>query len=415
MTFQLSDKQRELQMRIREFAQREIAPVAAKYDEEETFPRELFRKMGEEGILALMLPEAQGGKEMSCVDFCIAGEEISAACGAVSLSMGAHAVLCAHNLARNGTPEQKAKYLPKLGSGEWIGALAMTEPQSGSDVLSLATRAEKRGGSWILNGTKTYITNAAVADVILLYARTSEELGPHGISAFLVETRTPGFRIDHTFKKMGMRASPTSQFSMTNVEIPEENLLGVENGGLAILMSGLDVERATGGSLGVGIARGAYELALHHARRRRQFKKPVIKYQMIGSMLADMYMQIEAARLLTFNAAAKCDSGQRATLEASMAKLYAAEIAEKVTMDAIQIHGGHGYMRMAGVEKYARDAKLLTIGGGTSQIQKMIIIKHLTGEWGTVDVATEPRLFMPSEGPADPWIQEVDEPAHSAN
>lgn len=405
MDFQLTAEQRALQEKVRDFAQTEIAPIAMQFDEEERFPRDLFRKMGEAGFLGMMLPKEVGGEAMSCINFCLAGEEVAAADGAIALSFGAHAVLCANNIARNGTAAQRAKYLPKLASGEWVGALAMTEPHSGSDVLSLRTFAERRGDTYVLNGTKTYITNAAEADVILVYARTNADLGPHGISAFLVDTASPGFKVDHTFKKMGMRASPTSQISFENVEIPADNLMGEENGGLTILMSGLDIERATGGALGVGLARGAFELALHHARNRKQFDRPIIKYQMMGAKLADMLTDITTARLLTYYAAAKCDSGERATLEASMAKLHAAEVAERVTMEAIQVHGGHGYMRPTGVERYARDAKLLTIGGGTSEIQRMIIIKHLTGEWGTVDTATEARLAMPAEGPADPWLQ----------
>jgi len=397
MDFELNDEQRKLQREVRDFAQREIAPGAHARDEAEQFDRDLFKKIGEFGLLGMMLPKEFGGQALPCVDYCVVGEELAAACAGTTLSYGAHAVLCANNIARNANDEQKARYLPKLASGEWIGALAMTEPHSGSDVLSLATRAEKRGGKYILNGRKTYITNGDIADLVLVYARTNPDLGPHGISAFLVETGWEGFKVEHRFKKMGMRASPTAQIAFENMEIPEENLMGEENMGLAILMSGLDVERASGGSLGVGIARAAFEMALHHARSRKQFKKPIIKYQMIGERLADMYMEIEAARLLTFSAAAKCDSGQRPTLEASLAKLKAAEVAEKAAMDAVQVHGGHGYMRPTGVERLARDAKLLTIGGGTSQIQKMIVIKHMTGEWGEVPVSTTPEMFQPDE------------------
>ncbi|MBI2434864.1 MAG: acyl-CoA dehydrogenase family protein, partial [Candidatus Hydrogenedentes bacterium] len=343
MDFQLTLEQRALQLRVREFAQRELAPQAQDWDEREAFPAETFCKMGKAGLLGMLLPPEFGGQGESVLNYCIAGEELAAACAGTTLSYGAHAVLCAHNIARNGTPEQKRRYLPKLASGEWIGALAMTEPQAGSDVLSLRTSARKVGGRYILNGRKTYITNAAVADLIVVYARTQE--GPHGLTAFLVETRWPGFKVEHEFKKMGMRCSPTAQIAFENAEVPEENVLGQENGGLFILMSGLDVERATGGSLGVGIARTAFERALHHARRRKQFGKPLIQHQIIGHKLADMLVEIDAARLMTYRAAAKCDAGERATLEASMCKLYAAEVAERVTLEAVQIHGGHGYMR----------------------------------------------------------------------
>ena len=411
MNFELTPAQRALQAKCREFATQEVAPYAIENDENERFPRDIFDKMGEAGILGMMLPQDFGGLGGSAVDFCVAGEEMAAADGGVCLSFGAHSVLCANNLATNGNASQKAKYLPKLASGEWMGALAMTEPHSGSDVLSLATRAEKQpGGGYLLNGRKTYITNGSEADLILVYARTSEEMGPHGISAFLIETSWPGFKVEHTFKKMGMKSSPTAQIAFENVEVPEENLLGVENGGLMILMSGLDVERATGGALGVGLARAAFEMSLQHAQHRKQFGKPILKQQMIGQMLSDMLTDIHAARLLTFMAAAKCDSGERATMEASMCKLFAAEMAERVTMNAIQVHGGHGYMRHAGVERLARDAKLLTIGGGSSQVQRMILMKMMTGEWGTIETALAERPIS-YDNPVDPWLQEAMAPA----
>jgi len=286
MNFDLSPEQLELQQRIRAFAQREIAPYAHENDEKEEFPRDLFNRMGEEGLLGMVLPKDFGGQDESVVNYCIAGEELAAADAGLTLSYGAHAVLCANNIARNANDAQKQKYLPKLASGEMIGALAMTEPHSGSDVLSLRTRAEKRNGYWLLNGCKTYITNAPIADVVLVYVRTNPELGPHGLSAFLVDTNLPGFKVEHRFKKMGMKSSPTGQIVFENMELPEDALMGGENMGLSILMSGLDVERASGGALGVGIARAAFEMALHHARKRRQFKKPIIQYQMIGDKLA---------------------------------------------------------------------------------------------------------------------------------
>ena len=397
MNLELTQEQRQLQARARQIAQQLLLPKAAQLDEEERFDRDLFRQLGEAGFLGMMIPKTYGGTQHSVLDNVIVGEEFAATCAGTTLSFGAHAVLCAHNLARNGTEDQKRKYLPKLATGEWIGALAMTEPQAGSDVLSMRTEARRIGDRYLLNGRKTYITNGAVADLILVYARTSKELGPHGISAFLIETRWPGFKVEYSFKKMGMRASPTAQIAFENMEIPAENLLGEENGGLAILMSGLDVERATGGALGVGIARAALERSIHHTRRRKQFGKPIIQHQMIGQKLADMAMEVEAARWLTYAAAAKCDRGERATLEASMAKLYAAEVAERAALTAIQIHGGHGYMRPTGVERFLRDAKLLTIGGGTSEIQRFIIIKHLTGEWGSFPMATSPELYASAE------------------
>ena len=380
MDFHLTDEQIEIQQTVRKFAKNEIAPIAEQIDAEDRFPAELFKKMGEMGLMGIVIPEEYGGTGAGVVTFCVVGEEIGWASASVALSYGTSSVLCAHNLASNCSEEQKRQYLPALASGEKIGAIAMTEPEAGSDVLSMRTFAEKRGDEYILNGTKTFITNGSVADVILLYARTDKDAGPRGISAFIVENTFPGFSVGKEFKKMGMRGSATSELVFEDCRVPAENLIGQENGGLRILMSGLDVERAVGGSLCVGIARAAFEASVKYAKERAQFGQPLITFQMIGAMLANMSTDIEAARLLTFKSAAMCDEGVRATVEASHAKLFGAEAAMRVTTDAVQIHGGYGYMQEFGVERLMRDAKLMSIGGGTSQVQQLIIMRELMKE-----------------------------------
>jgi len=375
--FHLTEEQLEIQRTVRKFANNEMAPLAEEIDRDERFPAETFKKMGEMGLLGLMIPEEYGGADASVVTFCVVGEELARACASTTLSYGAHAVLCAHHLASNGSDEQKKRYLPALATGAKLGAIAMTEPEAGSDVLSMRTFAEKQNGEYILNGTKTFITNGPLADIIIVYARTDKNAGPRGISTFIVENTFPGFSVGKKFKKMGMRGSPTSELIFEDCRVPAENLMGQENGGLRILMSGLDIERAVGGALCVGLARAAFEESVKYAKERAQFGQPLITFQMIGEMLANMSTEIEAARLLTFKAAALCDEGTRATVEASHAKLFAAEAAMRATTNAVQIHGGYGYMQEFGIERLMRDAKLLSIGGGTSQIQQLIIVREL--------------------------------------
>jgi len=375
--FHLSAEQIEIQQTVRKFARNEIAPLAEELDRDERFPLGLVKKMGEMGLLGLMIPEQYGGTGAGVVTSCVVGEEVSYACASAAFVYGASAVLCAHNLARNCSEEQKKKYLPALASGEKLGAMAMTEPDAGSDVLSMRTSAEKRDGEYILNGTKTFITNGPIADIILVYARTDKNAGPRGISAFIVENAFPGFSVGKEFKKMGMRGSPTSELFFEDCRVPAENLIGHENGGLKILMSGLDVERVLMGCLGVGIAQAAFDASVKYAKERVQFGQPLITFEMIGEMLANMSTDIEAARLLTLKAAALCDEGVRATVEASHAKLFSAEAAMRTTTNAVQIHGGYGYMQEFGVERLMRDAKILAIGGGTSQVQQLIIMREL--------------------------------------
>jgi isovaleryl-CoA dehydrogenase len=375
--FHLTAEQIEIQQTVRKFAKNEIAPLAEEIDRNDKLPAELVNKIGEMGLLGLMIPEEYGGTGAGVVTSCVVGEEIARACASIAFVYGASGVLCAHNLARTGSEAQKKKYLPALASGEKLGALAMTEPDAGSDVLSMRTSAERRNGEYILNGTKTFITNGPVADVVLVYARTDKNAGPRGISAFIVENTFPGFSVGKEFKKMGMRGSPTSELIFEDCRVPAENLIGEENGGLRILMSGLDVERVVMSCLGVGIAQAAFDASVNYAKERVQFGQPLITFEMIGEMLANMSTEIEASRLLTLKAAALCDEGVRATVEASHAKLFSAEAAMRATTNAVQIHGGYGYMQEFGVERLMRDAKVLAIGGGTSQVQQLIIMREL--------------------------------------
>jgi len=375
--FHLSDEQRDIQQMVRDFAQREIAPRAIEIDRDATFPAETFKKMGELGLLGLLVPSEYGGRGQTILAFCVAAEEIAIACAATALSYLSHAVLCSHNLSCNGSEEQKRKYLPDLASGAKLGAIAMTEPNAGSDVLSIETFAERRDGQYIINGKKTFITNAPVADVFLVYVRTDKSAGPRGISQFIVEKGYSGFSVGPPFHKMGMRGSPTAELIFEDCRVPVENLVKGENKALGILMGGLDVERTVGAAMGVGLAQSAFDRALAYAKQRQQFGQPIIMFEMIAEKVADMSMEIAAARLLTYKAATLCDEGVRCSAEASHAKLFASETSVRVTSEAVQILGGYGYMKENEVERMMRDAKLGTIGGGTSEIQRLIIAREI--------------------------------------
>ncbi len=377
MDFHLTDDQIQIRDMVRKFAQQEIAPIAAELDRTATFPAAIFDKMGELGLLGMLIPEAYGGAGQSVLSCCVALEEIAYGCSATALSYLAHAVLCAHNLAGNGSEAQKQKYLPGLASGAKIGAIAMTEPGAGSDVLSIETFAERQGDEYVLNGSKTFITNATVAGVILVYARTDKSKGPQGLSQFIVEPGFPGFSVGQPFEKMGMHASPTAPIFFDNCRVPAENLVKGENRALGILLGGLDVERTVGSSMGVGAARAVMDKAVAYARQRCQFGQPIIMFEMIMEKLANMSMEIEAARLLTHRAATLCDEGVRCSMEAAHAKLFASEMAIRAGSEAIQILGGYGYTREYEVERMFRDIRLGTIGAGTSEVQRLIIAREI--------------------------------------
>jgi len=377
MDFHLTEEQRDIQQMVRKFAKNEIAPLAAEVDQEAQFPAETFKKMGELGLLGLLVPEEYGGTGQKILTCCVVAEEIAYACGSTALSYLTHTVLCCHNLARNGSEAQKKKYLPDLASGKKLGAIAMTEPAAGSDVLALQTFGERRNGEYILNGSKTFITNAPVADIFLVYVRTDKKAGPRGISQFIIERGFPGFTFGQPFHKMGMRGSPTGELFFDDCRVPAENLVKGENKALGILMGGLDIERTVGAAMAVGGARAAFDRALAYAKERQQFGQPIIMFEMIAAKLADMSMETEAARLLTLKAASLCDEGVRCSAEASYAKLFASETNMRAASEAVQILGGYGYMQEYDVERMMRDAKLAVIGGGTSEIQRLIIAREI--------------------------------------
>lgn len=377
MDFSLTDEQRDIQDMVRKFAKKELAPLAAELDRTSRFPVETFRKMSELGLMGVMVPEEYGGVGQTVLTVCLIAEEMAAACAATALSYLDHAVLVAHNMACNASEEQKRKYLPDLASGKKLGAIAMTEPGAGSDVLSMTTSAVRKDGEYVLNGTKTFITNAPVADVFLVYARTDKDAGPRGLSQFIIERGTPGFTIGEPLKKMGVRASPTAELFFRDCRVPAENLVKGENQALGILLGGLDVERAVGGALGVGMIRAALEKSVEYAKQRQQFGQPIVMFEMIAEKIANMSMDLEAARLLTYKAAVLCDQGIRCSAEASHAKLFASEASMRATSEAVQIFGGYGYMQEYDVERMMRDAKIGTIGGGTSEIQRIIIAREV--------------------------------------
>lgn len=377
MDFNLSESQQELREAVRKFALQEIAPRASELDLTAEFPRDTFNKMGELGLLGLLVPEEYGGMGEGVLTFCLAIEEIAYACAATSLSYLAHSVLVAYNLAENASHDQKAKYLPALCSGEKIGCLCITEPGAGSDALGMQTFAEKRGDSWVLNGSKTFITNAPIADVFLVYARTDKDDRARGISQFIIDRNTPGLSVGTPFKKMGNKASPTAEVFFNDCVVPEENLVKGPNQALGILMGNLDVERTVGGAMGVGGARAAFDRAFDYAMQRVQFNQPIIMFEMITDKIATMASRIESAKWLVWHAAWLCDQGARCSEQASYAKLVGADTANYVTNEAVQILGGYGYMHEYEVERMMRDARLGSIGAGTSEIQKLIIAKEI--------------------------------------
>ncbi len=380
MDFNLTAEQRLLQETVRNFAQHDVAPLAAAIDREAAFPTENFKKMGAMGLLGITVPPDYGGGGGTYLDMMIVAEELGVACQATALAFGANATLFNDNVLRNGSEVLKHKYLPGACAGDLVAGLAMTEPDTGSDVVSMQTQATRQGDGYVLDGTKIFITNAPIGDVFIVYAKTEPSRGAEGISAFVVEATFPGFRRGRAFEKMGWRGSPTGELVLDHCRIPEENLLGELNRGVAVLMSGLNSERLVMGALSVGLARGAYEFALQYAQDRRQFGQPLVAFQLIQDKLVAMAMHVEMARLLVYKGAALMDQGVRgreANLLASYAKLFASEMCMTATTEAVQILGGYGFTKDFPVERMMRDAKIHTIGGGTSEIQKMIIMRQL--------------------------------------
>ena len=375
----LPEEVRALQAMLRRFADEEIAPLAASIDRDDRFPRVLWPKLGELGLLGLTVPVEQGGGGMGYLAHVVAMEEISRASASVGLSYGAHANLCVNQIRLNGTSEQRERYLPALIDGRHVGALAMSEPNAGSDIVSMRTRAVRAEGGWVLSGEKMWITNAPEADVLVVYAKTDPAAGPKGITAFLVERATPGFSVGTKLDKLGMRGSPTAPLVFSDAFVPDANVLGKVGGGVRVLMSGLDYERLVLAGGPLGIHQAAFDLALDYARSRRQFGQAIGQFQLIQGKLADMYTRLQAARSFTYAVARAADAGRTSREDAAGCLLLAAEGATAAALDAIQILGGNGYTRDYPAERLLRDAKLYEIGAGTSEIRRWLVGRQLVG------------------------------------
>jgi alkylation response protein AidB-like acyl-CoA dehydrogenase len=375
--FVLTEDQEALRKEIRQFAAREIAPHVSEWDEKSEFPAAVVKKLGAMGLLGVIFPPEYGGAGMGYVDYVLAIEELSAVDGSIGIIVAAHNSLGTNHIFLAGNEAQKRKYVPKLASGEWLGAWGLTEPGSGSDAGGARTTAVRKGDKWVLNGTKTFITNGSYADTAVVIAVTDKSKGTHGLSAFVVEKGTKGFRPGKKENKLGLRASDTSELIFEDCEIPAENLLGVEGEGFVDSMRVLDGGRISIAALSLGIARGALDAATKYVKERRQFGKAIAEFQGIQWKLADMATELDAARLLTQRAAVLKDSGRTVTRESAMAKLFASEVAVRICNEAVQLFGGYGFIKDYPAEKFYRDVKLCTIGEGTSEIQRMVIAREL--------------------------------------
>jgi len=380
MDFRLSEEQEILRRSVREFAEAEIRPHALEWDEAQQFPMDLLPKLAGLGLTGIQFPEEYGGSALSGVDYCICIEELARACPAIALSVAAHNGLCSAHIGMFGTDEQKRQFLPRLVKGDVLGAWGLTEASAGSDAAGMRTTATRQGDGWILNGAKTFITHGRIGGIMVVIAVTDRSKAHRGISAFIVEHGTPGMTPGRKENKLGMRASDTSEVIFTDCRIPASQLLGQEGQGFVNTLQVLDAGRIGIAALSVGLAQGAYEAARDYALERRQFGQPIAAFQAIQWKLADAATRIEAARLLTYRAAYLKDTGVRMTREASMAKLFASETAVKVADDCVQIHGGYGFVKDYPAEKYFRDVKLLTIGEGTSEIQRLVIARQLLAQ-----------------------------------
>jgi len=375
--FGYTPEQNQLRKTIRDFAEAEMRPHVMEWDETQHFPIDVFRQLGEIGVLGAIFPESLGGSGYSYVDYTIIMEELARVDPSVALSAAAHISLCSNHIYIAGNPEQHERYLPKLASGEWIGCWSLTEPEAGSDAGGTRSQAVRNGDGWILNGSKTFTTNAHIADVCVAMAVTDRAASSHGISAFILEKDTPGFRPGKKENKMGMRCSPTGEVIFTDCRVPDSQLCGKPGQGFIDSMRILDGGRISIAALSLGCAQGAYEAALKYSKQRKQFGRPISEFQAIQNKLADMATEIDAARLLTLRAAWLKDNGGNVNKESAMAKLFASEIAVRAANDALQIHGGYGFIKDYPVEKFYRDVKLCTIGEGTSEIQRLVIARQL--------------------------------------
>ena len=379
MTFDLGEDVHALQETVHRWAQERVKPMAAEIDRSNEFPNELWREMGDLGLLGVTVDEAYGGANMSYLAHTIVIEEIARASASVSLSYGAHSNLCVNQIKLNGTEEQKQHYLPKLISGEHVGALAMSEPSAGSDVVSMKLRAEKRNGYYVLNGNKYWITNGPDADTLVVYAKTDPDAGSKGITAFIVEKEMTGFSTSRHFDKLGMRGSNTAELVFENVEVPFENVLGEEGKGARVLMSGLDYERVVLSGIGTGIMAACLDEVMPYMVERKQFGQSIGDFQLMQGKIADMYTAMNTSRAYVYEVAKACDRGQVTRQDAAACVLYASEEAMKVSHQAVQAMGGAGFLSDSAVSRIFRDAKLMEIGAGTSEIRRMLIGRELMG------------------------------------
>jgi alkylation response protein AidB-like acyl-CoA dehydrogenase len=377
MQFAFTEEQNELRKMVREFATSELGPHVLEWDEAQTFPLEAVKKAGKLGLLGVILPEEYGGAGMGYIEYSIVVEELARVDPSFALIVAAHNSLCSNHIFVAGSEEQKQRYLPKLATGEWIGCWSLTEPEAGSDAGGTRTQAVLENGQWVLNGAKTFTTNAHYADVCVAMAATDRAASAHGISAFLIENGTPGYRLGKKENKLGMRSSATGEVVLENCRVGTEQLLGEAGEGFVDALRILDGGRVSIAALSVGIAQGAFEASVKYAKQRKQFGRFISEFQAIQHKLADMATQIEAARLLTLQAAWMKDEGKKVTQQSAMAKLFASEIAVSVCNEAVQVHGGYGFIKDYPVEKFYRDVKLMTIGEGTSEIQRMVIARQL--------------------------------------
>ncbi len=377
LNFDLGDAAEMLRDTVRSFADDKIAPRAAEIDRSNQFPRDLWPEMGALGLLGLTVEEEYGGAGMGYLEHCVAMEEISRASASVGLSYGAHANLCVNQIRLNGTPEQKRKYLPKLISGEHVGALAMSETGAGSDVVGMRLRAEKRGDRYVLNGSKMWITNGPIAEVLVVYAKTDPDAGPRGITAFLIEKTMQGFSTAQKLDKLGMRGSDTGELVFEDCEVPAENVIGKVGGGVNVLMSGLDYERTVLAAGPLGIMQACLDLVVPYLHERKQFGQPIGSFQLMQGKLADMYVTMNAAKAYVYAVAKACDRGETSRKDAAGCILYAAEKATWMALEAIQCLGGNGYINDYATGRLLRDAKLYEIGAGTSEIRRWLIGREL--------------------------------------
>ncbi len=377
MNFETTENQKLIAQSVKDFAEKNIRPYVMEWDEKQEAPKELFHKLGEQGFLGVLVPEEYGGAGLGYFEYVTVISEISRVCGSIGLSVAAHNSLCTGHIKDFGSAEQKKKWLPKLATGKWVGAWALTEPNTGSDAMNMKCVAEKKEDGWVLNGAKCWITNGKMSDIVVAIVRTGEKGDSRGMTAFAIERGTPGMSAGRKENKLGMRASETTEVLFNNCRVTKDNLLGEEGHGFQQAMKILDGGRISIAALSLGIAKGAYDASVKYSNERYQFDVPISSFQGISFKIADMATQIEAAELLTMQAADLKNRGQKVTKYSAMAKYYASEICVKISNEAVQIHGGYGYTKDFPVEKFYRDSKLCTIGEGTSEIQKLVISREV--------------------------------------